>query len=186
MIKPIETIYNGYKFRSRLEARWAFFFDNLNITYEYEKEGFDIDGEWYLPDFWIPQWNCWVEIKPNIPKAREFHKSYEEKDKRENRLCYKLSQNERKVVLLIGGNPWVDIPNTESYEKYLFKYRITIFVPEDKVIDIGKEKSIEIIDENNWLSINYNFYMLPLALYGFICDQYKYLSLIHISQGIVR
>jgi len=24
-IKPIETIYNGYKFRSRLEARWAVF-----------------------------------------------------------------------------------------------------------------------------------------------------------------
>lgn len=25
-IKPIETIYNGYHFRSRLEARWAVFF----------------------------------------------------------------------------------------------------------------------------------------------------------------
>lgn len=22
-IKPIETLYNGYRFRSRLEARWA-------------------------------------------------------------------------------------------------------------------------------------------------------------------
>lgn len=24
-IKPIETVYNGYRFRSRLEARWARF-----------------------------------------------------------------------------------------------------------------------------------------------------------------
>jgi len=39
-IKAIETVYNGYKFRSRLEARWAVFFDALGIEYEYEKEGF--------------------------------------------------------------------------------------------------------------------------------------------------
>lgn len=25
-IKPIETVYKGYRFRSRLEARWAVFF----------------------------------------------------------------------------------------------------------------------------------------------------------------
>lgn len=65
MIKPIETIYNGYKFRSRLEARWAVFFDTLYIKYEYEKEGFDIDGIWYLPDFYLPDYSCWVEIKPD-------------------------------------------------------------------------------------------------------------------------
>ena len=29
MIKAIETVYNGYRFRSRLEARWAVFFDAL-------------------------------------------------------------------------------------------------------------------------------------------------------------
>ncbi len=65
MIKPIETIYNGYKFRSRLEARWAVFFDTLDVKYEYEKEGFDIDGVWYLPDFYLPDYSCWVEIKPD-------------------------------------------------------------------------------------------------------------------------
>ena len=41
-IKPIETVYNGYRFRSRLEARWAVFFDTLGIEYEYEKEGYEI------------------------------------------------------------------------------------------------------------------------------------------------
>lgn len=53
-IKAIETIYNGFRFRSRLEARWAVFFDALGIEYEYEKEGFDL-GElgYYLPDFYI-------------------------------------------------------------------------------------------------------------------------------------
>ena len=37
MIKAIETIYNGYRFRSRLEARWAVFFDEMGIKYEWQK-----------------------------------------------------------------------------------------------------------------------------------------------------
>lgn len=51
-IKPIETTYNGYRFRSRLEARWAVFFDAFCIMYEYEPEGFMLKyGMRYLPDF---------------------------------------------------------------------------------------------------------------------------------------
>lgn len=41
-IKAIETSYKGYRFRSRLEARWAVFFDELGIKWEYEKEGYDL------------------------------------------------------------------------------------------------------------------------------------------------
>src|SRR5262245_3495425 len=35
-IQPIETIYRGYRFRSRLEARWAVFFQTLGVPWEYE------------------------------------------------------------------------------------------------------------------------------------------------------
>ena len=53
-MKAIETVYNGYRFRSRLEARWAVFFDTLGVKYEYEPEGFKLDnGLYYLPDFLI-------------------------------------------------------------------------------------------------------------------------------------
>lgn len=63
-IKPIETVYNGYRFRSRLEARWAVFFDALGVKYEYEPEGFlTEDGTTYLPDFFVRDWNCYVEVK---------------------------------------------------------------------------------------------------------------------------
>lgn len=63
-IRPIETIYNGYRFRSRLEARWAVFFDHLGITYEYEPEGLVLsDGSYYLPDFYLPQFHCYFEVK---------------------------------------------------------------------------------------------------------------------------
>lgn len=41
-IKPNETQYKGYCFRSRLEARWAVFFDKLGIDFVYESEGYDL------------------------------------------------------------------------------------------------------------------------------------------------
>ena len=64
-IKAIETEYNGYRFRSRLEARWAVFFDAAKIKYEYEPEGFELaDGTRYLPDFYLPELFTYVEIKP--------------------------------------------------------------------------------------------------------------------------
>lgn len=84
MIKAIETVYNGYKFRSRLEARWAVFFDALGVEYQYEIEGFDLSGyderdyfgnrfvdklegdTWYLPDFYLTGQEAWVEIKPTV------------------------------------------------------------------------------------------------------------------------
>jgi hypothetical protein len=39
--------YNGYRFRSRLEARWAVFFDELGVAYRYEPEGFELGGTRY-------------------------------------------------------------------------------------------------------------------------------------------
>ena len=63
-VKPIETEYNGYRFRSRLEARWAVFFDAMHIEYDYEPEGFvGFDDVKYLPDFYLPVENLYVEVK---------------------------------------------------------------------------------------------------------------------------
>lgn len=63
-IKAIQTRYKGYHFRSRLEARWAVFFDTLEIKWEYEPEGYDLsEYGWYLPDFWLPKLEYFIEIK---------------------------------------------------------------------------------------------------------------------------
>lgn len=66
MKKPraIETHWHGYRFRSRLEARWAVFFDCLEIEFSYEPEGFHTDVGGYLPDFFFPQVRCYGEVKP--------------------------------------------------------------------------------------------------------------------------
>lgn len=53
MIKAIETRYAGYRFRSRLEARWAIFLDRLEINWEYEAQGFETSAGPYLPDFHV-------------------------------------------------------------------------------------------------------------------------------------
>jgi len=65
-MKALETDYNGIKFRSRLEARWAVLFDALYLEYNYEPECFVLsDGSKYTPDFFIPKYNLYIEIKPN-------------------------------------------------------------------------------------------------------------------------
>ena len=70
MIKAIETKYNGYSFRSRTEAKWAYVFDKLNIKYLYENEGYELEnGDWYLPDFYLPNHGFFIEIKGSVFKS---------------------------------------------------------------------------------------------------------------------
>lgn len=68
-IKAIETQYKGYRFRSRLEARWAVFFDALKLDWQYEPEGFDLgQAGYYLPDFRVAMPSglvTWYEVKPD-------------------------------------------------------------------------------------------------------------------------
>lgn len=70
MIKAIPTEYKGYRFRSRLEARWAVFFDTCGVEWEYEPEGYDLgNGLYYLPDFLLhgvqgrAEGDLYVEVK---------------------------------------------------------------------------------------------------------------------------
>ncbi len=96
-IKPIETVYNGYRFRSRLEARWAVFFDRAGIEYTYEPDGFDL-GEfgWYLPDFYLPWFKCYLEIKP---------KGYIGIDEAKNKLWKLFEQKSDCCCMICLGDP---------------------------------------------------------------------------------
>lgn len=70
----IETHYAGCRFRSRLEARWAVFFDAMGIEWRYEPEGYELEHRItlkpgtirYLPDFWLPDLNLHVEVKGHL------------------------------------------------------------------------------------------------------------------------
>lgn len=105
MIKPIETIYNGYRFRSRLEARWAVFFDSAHIKYQYEWEGFDLHGEYYLPDFYLPDFDIYVEIKPfdrNIIRHVGDNNEWEQK-------CSLFRDITEQAIMLCYDDPAADV-----------------------------------------------------------------------------
>lgn len=65
--RAIPTAYNGVQFRSRLEARWAAFFDLAGWSGRWEYEPFDLNG--WCPDFTI---RCArglpivIEVKPIV------------------------------------------------------------------------------------------------------------------------
>lgn len=99
--KPIETQFDGYLFRSRLEARWAVFFKRLGVKYEYEPVGFDIDivKRWdndnlkYLPDFFLPDARMWAEVKPDEFTEWEMEK------------VTALVMSRRQACVLLAGSP---------------------------------------------------------------------------------
>ena len=96
-IRAIDTEHSGYFFRSRLEARWSIFFEEAGIKYRYEPEGVNLDGMRYLPDFFLPELNFWVEVKPDKPTEQERDKAI--------RLCVASRQN----VVILAGEVWHDV-----------------------------------------------------------------------------
>lgn len=94
-IKAIPTKYDGVEFRSRLEARWAVFYNVLGIKWFYEYEGYQLQSGWYVPDFWLQEINggCFVEIKPKEPSDEE------------EASCRDLAAFLEKDVFLFWGPP---------------------------------------------------------------------------------
>ena len=73
-MKAIETVYNGYRCRSRAEARFMVMMDSLGIKYTYEPEGFEFkDGTRYLPDFYLDEQGAYLEIK-GVMNEKDEHK----------------------------------------------------------------------------------------------------------------
>jgi len=105
-LKPIPTEYKGCLFRSLLEARWAVFLDDLAIEWRYEHQGFELSpfGEWYRPDFYLPELAVWIEVKPKDPDEEAQRKTY--------LFNYCLScdddplKSKERAFVLHGGVPW--------------------------------------------------------------------------------
>lgn len=111
MIKAIETVYKGYRFRSRLEARWAVFFDALGLVWDYEVEGYELgQGLRYLPDFLLPKLDTIFEVKYNYYQIEKQEKKKVAAMSRERVVLFSIPSvaiSEKNIALaVLNGKVW--------------------------------------------------------------------------------
>lgn len=97
MIKAKPTVYKEKIFRSRLEAKWAVFFDEMGITWQYEPGIYmvPINGYFikYCPDFALLNVKTQSEIKrPLYVEVKGVNHYYE------------IYENDRKVLESFGSS----------------------------------------------------------------------------------
>ncbi len=102
------TWYRGVHFRSCLEARWAATLDQFGVQWKYEAALFELVSGRYIPDFWLPELNWWVEVKHSLEVAEVGR--YKEVVEQQGRpfliLAHKPIVGEYKLRYIRGGrNP---------------------------------------------------------------------------------
>jgi hypothetical protein len=139
MIKAIDTEYKGCRFRSRLEARWAVFFDMIDMEWVYEFEGYRlIDGTLYLPDFYFPKLDCFAEIKYKLFTKDEFRK------------CMML---EKPCILLDTRTPKSNYAYFITYfGNLIFSDHYANYLKDDIYSLVSLEKSAE--KDKPWIILN--------------------------------
>lgn len=109
-IKAIETRYDNILFRSRIEARWAYLFKSLRLRYIYEPERFDMRYHGsrfiYMPDFYLIDLNCYVEVKGKKPNQRE------------KNVAWVLSNSSGCLVHLVCGQ--MPFPYVKEWDRFDF------------------------------------------------------------------
>lgn len=156
-INPIK--YDGYRFRSVLDARWAVFFKTLGVKYEYEKKNDELNGVWCLPAFWLPELDCWVEIKGQKPTDEEIRK------------IELLSHNTFQNVHLFYGE--IEIPGQGNFYKNILSQIVVLDLPGSPMFPPYLE------GDTGWaqcpwcLSVGITYHS---SLYGLKCGCYEYVK----------
>lgn len=119
-VKAIQTQYKGYRFRSRLEARWAVLLDALLLDWTYEPEGYEFpNGSRYLPDFRIPAMRGMLEIKPSSPGTADLSRAIAS-------LTALIEAEEVAGGLIAFGQPSADMDKPDGLS--LVRYEGTVRV----------------------------------------------------------
>lgn len=133
-IKAVPTTYRGIMFRSGLEAKWAIMLDMIGIQFKYESRLFKTSDGYYLPDFWLPDLGCWLELKPSTdegPSEDEYLKAQAVADQ-DKRPCFivcgfpKSEQGNNKAILFLPESKPVPfyiqnlLWNIPSYQRLLY------------------------------------------------------------------
>ena len=143
--KPIETSYDGYRFRSRLEARWAVFFNAANIEYQYEPEGFvGMNRIPYLPDFYLPQFDIYCEVKPTDEAL------FKDSQKIGAAIDWGATPISSKGLILLGGIPY----DPTRYPVFCALYHHKGVACTDAVFDIWNGKPVLSMEGDWWCGMN--------------------------------
>lgn len=115
-VSPIETWYGGNLYASRAEARWAVAFEMAGVPFQYEPEGFKLETDWYLPDFWLAgDIGAYFEVKPEgFQMGPGWYV-------RERLVAEDLATQTRKVVYAACGGP--------STHRTLLRFRPDAIMP---------------------------------------------------------
>jgi hypothetical protein len=93
MIRPIQTFFDGYRFRSRTEARFAVMWKALGWRYQFELQGFALEPGPFLPDFFLDDCDVFFEVKGTMPSDYQVA------------LCASLADAYNCTVFLAVGQP---------------------------------------------------------------------------------
>lgn len=97
-----ECCVRGSTFRSRTTARWSIVFDTLGITYSSEPENYQLENDYFCPDFYLPGEKAFVH-------TTSFYSS------EVGTSCERLALVSGLKVLYITGSPGIG------------KYKIALF-----------------------------------------------------------
>lgn len=99
------TPYDGHRFRSRQEAKWAVFFKHMGIEYEYEDSDTSCGEKRTLVDFYLPDFEMWIEVK---------HDKFSDDDRSKHVNKYLLIPRVHGQMCVIAyGDPMCAMLNTK-------------------------------------------------------------------------
>lgn len=64
LAKAKPTVFDDRVYRSRSEAKWAAVLTYLAVPFYYEPAHYRLESGLYLPDYWLPTLDAYLEVKP--------------------------------------------------------------------------------------------------------------------------
>jgi len=171
-IPAIPTQYKGVQFRSRLEAKWAAFFDLLGWKWEYEP----IDLSGYIPDFMLLTTTSpiFVEVKP-CTTLQEFETDPSALPRALKAFSAQKEKYERTELLLVGAT----LPKGDSsIEEYVglgwlgdaIQNEPGFTIPLNEVVPVHGGFEHAVLIQN---SVGFDFFHRELSWHGRIRNEHS-------------
>lgn len=117
-MKSRRTVFEhkGYKLRSYTELMWARLMDAIDVFYLYEPDLIQVEGCKYLPDFYLPAADIYLEVKGTYPTPEEKAKAEQAHKATGRPVVFLVSRPESDkngfmncCIQAPGAQGWIDI-----------------------------------------------------------------------------